>query len=156
MNLKQILKEELELANKDNDIYEFLKKELDIKSKIVMGEKSEIKVADVPFPKAGIFYIDVPMNGTFEGVKNLARELIYVKLVETKRLKYINDSLINFDGTDFNLQDEIPDLPFQKEVEEMEKELVNKYWHSVNKSNTKDGQQSFFENVNTDPFFDVS
>ena len=109
-----------------------------------MGEGNGLKVADIPFPKAGIFHITVNMDDTFESVKNLAKELVYVKLIETNRLKYINDSLISFDGQQFNLQDDIPDLPFTSAVENMVKELTNKYWHTINMPDIK---RSFFEDI---------
>jgi len=120
----------------------FLTGKLKIDSKVQLEDgapnvEAGDKVADVFFPKAGIFTLKIKADDTFEFIKELAHELVHVKQIEDKRLKLINPGIVEFEGKQYHIEgedfkSENSDTPFDKEANAMTKSLTSDFWHHLN------------------------
>lgn len=122
----------------------FIVDKLDINSKVQLAngetnvEPGE-KIADIFFPKAGIFTLEIPADDSFDFVRDLAHELVHVKQIEEHRLKLINPGIVEFEGQKYDIsnfsedfEEDENDLPFDKEANREEKILANEFWNHVN------------------------
>ena len=125
-----------------NDVLDFIKKYLNIKSEILLKhttknfdtESMSQQMASVRFSN-NKYVININFNDTkFGFVRRLAHELIHVKQMEDGRLKVIDDK-IYFDG-DFYTNDDYKRLyhsdeipKFEEEAFEQERIIANLYWN---------------------------
>jgi hypothetical protein len=120
----------------------FFTEKLKIDSKVQLEDgapnvSADEKVADIFFPKAGIFTLKIKADDTFEFIRELAHEMVHVKQVEDKRLKLINPSIVEFDGKEYPIEgedfkSEDSDAPFDKEADAMSKDLASSFWNKLN------------------------
>jgi len=125
-----------------NDVLDFIKKYLNIKSEILLKHTTKNfdtqsmsqQMASVGFSN-NTYVININFNDTkFGFVRRLAHELIHVKQMEDGRLKVIDDK-IYFDGKVYTNDDykrlyhsdEIP--KFEEEAFEQERIIANLYWN---------------------------
>ena len=143
-DLKILIEQVLYESNNDdfkNDVLNFIKKYLNIKSDITIihtkksfdNESMTQQMASVTY-KYNRYIVYINFNETqFGFVRRLAHELIHVKQMEDGRLKIIGDK-ISFDGEvytedDYERMYHSDDIPkFEEEAFEQERIISNLYW----------------------------